>query len=707
MSRTGLTLNVSQTLRAGQEEGETMRSKAHDDSAVNSSETATIAAFFDALFGQESGILALHSGKREGGRLKSGDQFYDWPTDRETVVRHAAELGEHSEVYVCAHLLTKRKRRRENAAPLRLLYSDVDEGDLNQGPEPTIVVETSPGRTQAYWRLTEAIDPARGEALNKRLAVAIKADASGYDLTQILRVPGTTHQRRHNPVQLVKLDGPTHDPAELERTLPVAPATSPNGRAEPIPQRIREGERDKTLTSLAGSMRRRGSSEEAIYAALTVENDLKCDPPLDGDDLRKIARSVGRYEARTSEQAQAAPVGLAALVYSAAGLMTRELGEMRWAVEGLLPEGLTMLAGRPKIGKSWLALNVALAVASGRLALDVTPEPGDVLCLALEDNPRRLQKRINILTAAELRINTDDPEIFEADFSGLPSLERLTLANRWPRLDQGGLALLEEWLQTHPQARLIVIDTLQRVKPRVDRGTSYEEDYAAMAPLQELALRYQVAILVLHHLRKAEAEDILDLINGSMGMSGVLDGALILQRQRGQMDASLFITGREVEHERTLGLSWNSDKACWSVVGNAEELKLSAERAEVLAVLQTANNEPMTAQAVADILGKPRGTVKRLLWALTQDGHAESVSNKGYLPAATGQDANHSTHPTPTDLPNHMNHPYRAHHTNHPEPSEPATLGPNPFDAPSAASGPGRTAGAGSTAGQAGVGGTG
>src|SRR5215212_8360654 len=210
---------------------------------------------------------------------------------------------------------------------------------------------------------------------------------------------------------------------------------------------------------------------------------------------------------------------------SAKELMAIEFPLPRWIVPGIVPEGTTILAGKPKMGKSWLALGTSLAVAAGGIALGTKRvERGAVLYLALEDNPRRLQSRLKKL------------------LPGGAAPEGLELATEWPRLGDGGLDALEAWLNTHPDARLVVIDTLAKIRAGQSGKNLYKEDYEAVEPLVELAAHHNVAILIVHHLRKLGAEDPLDQVSGSMGLTGGADGALVLNRERGPTPIS---TSRE------------------------------------------------------------------------------------------------------------------------------------------------------------------
>lgn len=437
-------------------------------------------------------------------------------------------------------------------------------------------------------------------------------------------------------------------------------------RAAPVADRIEEGERRPTLTSLAGTMRRRGMGEAEIAAALLVTNAERCSPPLDEAAVLAIATSVATlYEPARAERPANRHTGakptLAELIYSAGDLMTRTFEEPRWAIPGLLPEGLSMLAGKPKLGKSWLALDFALSIATGRPVLGIAPEQGDVLYLALEDNPRRLQTRAHkLFPPVEGQSGWDaDAGTFSVDFTGLTRPTRLDLTNRWPRLDEGGLEYLNEWCDLHPLRRLIVVDTLIRIKPKGGRGNAYEEDAAALGPLQALALDRNVALLVLSHLRKpgtgrgAVADDPLDSITGSLGIAGTLDGALILQRERGQADAMLYLTGRDIENEREIPMSWNNATARWSMSGSAAEARLTDERSAVYRVLQEAG-ERISAQTVADVLGKPRSTTKGLLMKLVRDGLIDSTKS-GY--AVVAIHADQAAHAIPTVHAIHIGEP--------------------------------------------------
>lgn len=317
-------------------------------------------------------------------------------------------------------------------------------------------------------------------------------------------------------------------------------------------------------------------------------------------------------------------------IISALDLLAMDLPEPRWAIPGLLPEGVSLLAGRPKLGKSWLALTVAITVASGGKALgsiDVTE--GAALYLALEDTRRRLQDRIRKLC----------PQV-------APRL--LYVVTTWPRLNEGGVDRLREWIEAHPDARLIVIDTLERVRRlRQRHGNPYGEDTQAIEDVQRLAIERGIAIVLVHHVRKGESEDPVELVSGTFGLTGAADAVLVLARDRRQADATLSIVGRDLE-ERELALRLDmAGPNPWTLIGDADEVQRSEERRAVLSTLRNAGR-PMWPKETAPLLGKPESTVRGLLCRMHGDGELTRDSRGKYSPIPPSTPPTGSTESTPS-----------------------------------------------------------
>ena len=201
-------------------------------------------------------------------------------------------------------------------------------------------------------------------------------------------------------------------------------------------------------------------------------------------------------------------------LWSATDLLAHQFPEPRWAVPGVIPEGLTLLAGPPKVGKSWLSLNLGVAVATGSPALDsVEVNAGHVLYLALEDTPRRLQRRLHTVIVDQT----------------VP--EQLAFAVDWPPMPTGGADLLHKTLTSTPDTRLVVVDVLAKVRGNTDtRGSMYDADYAAMGHLKAVADAHNTAVVVVHHVRKSGSEDFLETISGTNGLAGAADTIAVLRR---------------------------------------------------------------------------------------------------------------------------------------------------------------------------------
>lgn len=299
--------------------------------------------------------------------------------------------------------------------------------------------------------------------------------------------------------------------------------------------------------------------------------------------------------------------------FSAYQLMKRQFTDLEMAVPGVIAEGFTFLVGAPKIGKSWMALGLGLAVADGTMALGSIPvKAGPVLYLALEDTPRRLQRRINMMIGT-----TEAPE-------------NLHFACRWPTMGNGGLEMIEAWIRDNKDARMVMIDTWAKVKSaQSDQGESmYQNDYANVTALKNLADAYGVAIAVVHHQRKAKDDDALNTVAGSTGLTGAADATVILTRQRGRQDGTLYVTGRDVEETRSV-VEFDSETGNWIYMGNAEEVE-EKKTEDLIIELLLESDEPMGPKDVADALDMKEGTAKWALPKMAQEGLIKKVKRGQY-----------------------------------------------------------------------------
>lgn len=303
---------------------------------------------------------------------------------------------------------------------------------------------------------------------------------------------------------------------------------------------------------------------------------------------------------------------------TAAQLMRRHIPEPPQVVPGIIPEGFVLLASKPKLGKSWLMLNTSLAIANGGRALAKIAVPqGEALYVGAEDNARRLQDRL-------ARMPDEAPVALH-----------LVTAGQMPRLDDGGLEMLDQWLDRHPDCIIVTLDTIARVRPLRSRGGDlYEEDAGFGATLQELANRHRIALVGVHHLRKAPGLDMLDTVSGSTGLTGSADAILVLDRQRGEADAVLRITGRDIT-EQELALKFQADEGVWEYLGEAREYAVSGERRQILDYLEMLQ-KPASPKQIAAAVGGNYDSTRHLVRKLMAEG---LVVNESY-----GQYRIHSVH---------------------------------------------------------------
>lgn len=303
------------------------------------------------------------------------------------------------------------------------------------------------------------------------------------------------------------------------------------------------------------------------------------------------------------------------LYWTAGELMAADFPPPKWAVPGLVAEGLNLLVGSPKLGKSWLCLGLAVAIASGGRALGkVAVDRGEVLYAALEDTPRRLQDRLSNVLGGE-----QPPE-------------GLHIVTGLPRLPDAA-AVLDEWLGDHPETRLVIIDVLRKIRA-LDAGTKnmYDSDYDALGTLKALADKRGVSFLLVHHSRKqVDDGDVFNEVSGSTGLTGAADAVLYAKRARNTAEAILHVTGRDVT-EREYGLSWDTATCQWHLSDEPAVLAtMGATRRKILDwVTEHAHTTPTQ---IAEGTRIPVATVKQNVRRMVADDQLDSDGEGRYFPS--------------------------------------------------------------------------
>ena len=218
-------------------------------------------------------------------------------------------------------------------------------------------------------------------------------------------------------------------------------------------------------------------------------------------------------------------------------------------IDGLLYSGTYLFAGAPKVGKSFLVAQLAYYVSTGQKLWGYDVHPGTVLYLALEDDYQRLQGRMY--------------KMF-----GVEGTDKLHFAVYAKQLGNGLDEQLEKFVQEHPDTRLIIIDTLQKIREMGGEAYNYADDYQIVGRLKQFADKKGLCLIVVHHTRKTPAGDKFDMISGTTGLLGCADGAFILQKEkRTDSTATLDMVGRDQPDQRLylvrdeVRLTWDFDHA--------------------------------------------------------------------------------------------------------------------------------------------------
>lgn len=505
---------------------------------------------------------------------------------------------------------------------VRAVFADFDPPKTAALPaemplEPHFIVESSPGKHHAYW-LVDGLAVGEFKATQQAIAGMLGSDASVCNPSRVMRLPGFLH-RKGEPFQsrIIHESGALPYSADAIRTaFPAATQPATARPAAPVDGNILEGGRDVALTSLAGTMRRRGFSEAAILAALQVENVGRCQPPLSDDQVAKIARSVGRYE--PADAIESSPAAKASS-FTWGDQMTAPgtLRPSEWTVRKLLPTECTgLLYGGWGTCKTFMAIDLAGCIANGVHWHGKPTLAGTVFYLAGEGEGGFARR----LAAWEAGNNGSTANIA---FREMPEV-------RNPRELQAVAEQIEALAAERGTPRLIVLDTLFTALNGGDEnsGRDMGEVFAAMKVLRQ---RFRCAVLAVHHTGKSgedarghssmpagvdvqfylKAKDaggstLLELSNPkqkdgkkhppifltteSVAIPGLLD-------DDGEQESSLVI--RAPAEDMVAAMQAEKDKA-----GDVEALKAEAQKLKA---------KGMTLAQIGEVVGRDKGTVSRWL----------------------------------------------------------------------------------------------
>ena len=327
--------------------------------------------------------------------------------------------------------------------------------------------------------------------------------------------------------------------------------------------------RDCTIKKMQNHVKS-NNKEKKNSGYTSLANHLGVDPK----EIKNLFKYIGSVPSSDDYEKTKSIIDFNSLSLDMPTLMKTELPPMKWAVAGILPEGFICLAGRPKAMKSWTALKLVYCVQNGLNFLDHQTVQGDAIYFGLEDSKRRIKDRVAQMGFDKLK----QPQI--------------VLGGDVPYLSFGYEECLENWIKSKENPRLVVIDTLARIKPRQSKsGTAYDQDNLLMNGIQKLAVQNNLTVLFITHLSKSSQEYSFDKIQGSVGVQGMTDAMWMLDRGDGvNSKASLKGRGRDIL-DFEYALNWDGDSMSYLYEGNLDIINQNENRREITKAMEDLSKE--------------------------------------------------------------------------------------------------------------------
>jgi len=336
-----------------------------------------------------------------------------------------------------------------------------------------------------------------------------------------------------------------------------------------IVQKTDPNSRDCTLKKMQNHVKS-NNKEKKNSGYTSLANHLGVDPK----EIKNLFKYIGSVPSSDDYEKTKSIIDFNSMSLDMPTLMKTELPPMKWAVAGILPEGFICLAGRPKAMKSWTALKLVYCVQNGLNFLDHQTVQGDAIYFGLEDSKRRIQDRVKKLGFSKL----NHPQ--------------MVLGGDVPYLTFGFEECLENWIKSKKNPRLVVIDTLARIKPRQSKsGTAYDQDNLLLNGIQKLAVQNNLTVLFITHLSKSAQDYSFDKIQGSVGVQGMTDAMWMLDRGDSiNSKASLKGRGRDIL-DFEYALNWDNESMSYSFEGNLDTINQNENRREITRAMKELHEE--------------------------------------------------------------------------------------------------------------------
>ncbi len=500
------------------------------------------------------------------------------------------------------------------------------------GPLPdTFAVTTPSGGMHFYFETTKDIRNSAGK-------IAQGIDIRGHN--GFVVAPGSYREEKVKADGTIKLGGkyeaindlpPANCPEWLEkRCLTGAePNSTTGGVANDQPlEDVPLGARNDRLFKEACGLRGKGWNAEAILQAIIARNNT-FSQPLKESEIRLIASQSAKYSPNAGSGTYDATAQVKAQqqqqqstqvssdeesehivkplnVTRSENLYKMDLPPLNYCIEPMMAEGMYLLNGRPKGGKSWLAMELAVAVAKGEKLWDeFDTHQGEVLYLALEDGHRRLKDRLKL-------------------FGNPPGLDLVTKGVEL--IDTGLLQQLQWWLDVQERPQLIVIDILQQIMGESNGGeNAYKFDYRMAKQLQSWAIDNRICLFVVHHTRKMVTDHDMDSVSGSQGLGGAADGVWFLKSPNNGKTGSLTMFSRDTDNGQYDLCRADKPSGRWEFVGAHDDQDDMPTDTRIVAELQAGGAVGVSALATA--LGSARSHVQQTVSRMYKEGRLDRVKD--------------------------------------------------------------------------------